>query len=129
MADAEGRQEARRIIHDLARAIDRKLEVEVRDVPGQERLQVSLTQAGRHGHIELGIATVLASTGDAVARNELRLRIKRAADTLRFRPMPDHRYSGRSFYARPAGTNSQVSPRGISLSCPPNIITWPSAWS
>jgi len=26
-----------------------------------------------------------------VARNELRLRIKRAADTLRFRPMPDHR--------------------------------------
>jgi hypothetical protein len=91
MADAEGRQEARRIIHDLARMIDRKLEVEVRDVPGQERLQVSLTQAGRHGHIELGIGTVLASTGDAVARNELRLRIKRAADTLRFRPMPDHR--------------------------------------
>jgi hypothetical protein len=91
MADAEARQEARRIIHDLARAIDRKLEVEVRDVTGQDRLQVSLTQAGRHGHIELGIPTVLASTGDAVARNELRLRIKRAADTLRFRPMPDHR--------------------------------------
>ena len=91
MADAEARQEARRIIHDLARTIDRKLEVEVRDVPGQERLQVSLTQGSRHGHIELGIATVLASTGDAVARNELRLRIKRAADTLRFRPMPDHR--------------------------------------
>ena len=42
---AEARQEARRIIHDVARTIDRKLEVEVRDVPGQERMQVSLTQA------------------------------------------------------------------------------------
>ena len=36
---------------------------------------------------------MLQSTDDAVARNELRLRIKRAADTLRFRPMPDHRLS------------------------------------
>src|SRR5262249_60883281 len=40
---AEARQEARRIIHDLARTIDRKLEVEVRDLPGQERMQVALT--------------------------------------------------------------------------------------
>ena len=106
MADAEARQEARRIIHDLARTIDRKLEVEVRDVAGQDRLQVSLTQSG--GHIELGIPTVLASTGDAVSRNELRLRIKRAADTLRFRQMPDHRLSVKPL-PPPGG---QASPRG-----------------
>jgi len=105
---AEARQEARRIIHDLARTIDRKLEVEVRDVPGQERMQVSLTQAGRHGHIELAIAAVIASTADAVARNELRLRIKRAADTLRFRPMPDHRLSVKPL-PPPGG---QGAPRG-----------------
>jgi hypothetical protein len=108
MADPEARQEARRIIHDLARAIDRKLEVEVRDVAGQDRLHVSLTQSGRHGHIELGIPAVLASTGDAVARNELRLRIKRAADTLRFRPMPDHRLSVKPL-PPPGG---QAAPRG-----------------
>ena len=105
---AEARQEARRIIHDLARIIDRKLEVEGRDVPGQERMQVSLTQAGRHGHIELAIGAVIASTADAVARNELRLRIKRAADTLRFRPMPDHRLSVKPL-PPPGG---QGAPRG-----------------
>jgi hypothetical protein len=90
---AETRQEARRIIHELARAIDRRLAVEVRDLPGQERLQVSLTSAGRHGQIEVAIPAVLATNDDAVARNELRLKIKRAADTLQFRRMPDHRLS------------------------------------
>lgn len=89
----EARQEARRIIHELARSIDRRLGVEVRDVPGQERLQVSLTHGAKHGHIELAIPAVLASTGDTVARNELRLKIKRASDSLLFRPMPDHRLS------------------------------------
>lgn len=108
MADAEGRQEARRIIHDLARLIDRKLEVEVRDIPGQDRFQVTITQAGRHGRIELGVPAVLQSNDDAVARNELRLRIKRAADTLRFRPMPDHRLSVKPL-PPPGG---QATPRG-----------------
>lgn len=89
----EARQEARRIIHELARSIDRRLGVEVRDVPGQERLQVSLTHGAKHGHIELAIPAVLASTEDTVARNELRLKIKRASDSLLFRPMPDHRLS------------------------------------
>jgi hypothetical protein len=108
MADAEGRQEARRIIHDLARLIDRKLEVEVRDIPGQDRFQVTITQSGRHGRIELGVPAVLQSNDDAVARNELRLRIKRAADTLRFRPMPDHRLSVKPL-PPPGG---QAAPRG-----------------
>jgi hypothetical protein len=108
MADAEARQEARRIIHELARGIDRKLEVEVRDIPGQDRLQVTVGQAGRHGHIELGIPAVLESNDDAVARNEVRLRIKRAADTLRFRPMPDHRLAVKPL-PPPGG---QGAPRG-----------------
>jgi len=105
---AEARQEARRIIHELARSIDRRLGVEVRDLPGQERLQVSLTQGQRHGQIEVAIPTVLASQQDAVARNELRLKIKRASDTLLFRPMPDHRLSVKPI-APPGG---QSGPRG-----------------
>ena len=105
---SEMRQESRRIIHELARSIDRRLVVEVRDLPGQDRLQVSLTQGQKRGHIEVAIAAVLATVEDAVARNELRLRIKRAADTLRFRPMPDHRLSVKPL-PPPGG---QAAPRG-----------------
>jgi len=90
---AEHRQEARRIIADVARAIDRKLAVEVRDIPGQERLQLSLTRGSHHGQLEIAIPAVLAAAENALARNELRLRIKRATDTMLFRPMPDHRIS------------------------------------
>ena len=35
--------------------------------------------------------TVLGSTGSPMARNELRLRLKRVTDTMLFKPMPDHR--------------------------------------
>ncbi len=114
---AEARQEARRIIHDLARSIDRRLGVEVRDVPGQERLQVSLSHGARQGRIELAIPAVLASSGDAVARNELRLRIKRASDTLLFRPMPDHRLAVKPLpppggQGAPRGGRGPGGPRG-----------------
>ncbi len=112
---AEARQEARKIIHELARSIDRRLGVEVRDVPGQERVQVSLTHGTRHGQIELAIGAVLATSGDAVARNELRLRIKRASDTMQFRPMPDHRLSVKPL-PPPGG---QGSPRGGGRGGPP----------
>jgi hypothetical protein len=87
----DDRQEARRIIAEVARAVDRRLAVEVRDIPGQERLKLALTHGTHHGQIELGLASVLAASGDAMARNELRLRLKRANDTMLFRPMPDHR--------------------------------------
>jgi len=89
MSDAQ--QEVRRIIADVARAIDRRLSIEVREVPGHERLHLTLSQAGRHGEIELSAQAVLAAAENSVARNELRLRVKRAADTMLFRKMPDHR--------------------------------------
>ena len=85
------RQELRRILGDAARAVDRRLAIEVREVP-QDRLQISLTHGSRHGQLELAVAAVLAAAENAVARNELRLRVKRATDTMLFRPMPDHRW-------------------------------------
>jgi hypothetical protein len=87
----EERQEARRIIAEVARAVDRRLAVEVRELPGGERLQVALTHGSHHNHIELPVAAVMAAAGSAISRNELRLRLKRATDTMLFRPMPDHR--------------------------------------
>ncbi len=106
----ETRLEARRIIAEVARAIDRRLAVEVRDVPGQERLQVALTHGTHHGQVELRIAEVLAAADDSVARNTLRLRIKRATDTMLFRPMPDHRLSVKPI--APPGGQMSHSPRG-----------------
>jgi len=41
------RQEVRRIIAEVARAVDRRLAVEVRELPGGERLQLVLTH-GTH---------------------------------------------------------------------------------
>jgi hypothetical protein len=88
---AERRQEARVILGDLARSIDRRLSLEVREVPGQDRVGVKLTQGRHTTQIELSIDAVLETREDAVARTELRLKLKRAADTMSFRPMPDHR--------------------------------------
>ena len=107
----ESHQEARRIITELARAVDRKLTIEVRDVPGQERLQVTLQHGTHQGHIELPIPGVLAAADDAVARNELRLRIKRANDTMLFRTPPDHRLAVTPV-APPGGQTTFRSPRG-----------------
>jgi hypothetical protein len=90
-AEQEARLEARRIIGDIARSIDRRLGVEVRDIPGQGRLQVTLSHGTRHGQVELRLPDVLATVDDTMARNAMRLRIKRAADAMLFRPMPDHR--------------------------------------
>jgi hypothetical protein len=84
--------------------------VEVRDLPGQDRLQVSLAQGQKRGQIEVTIPAVLATAQDAVARNELRLKIKRASDSLLFRRMPDHRLSVKPL-PPPGG---QSAPRGRS---------------
>jgi len=108
---ADNRQEARRIIVELARAVDRKLAVEVRDVPGQERLHVSLTHGLHQAQIEVAMPAVLAAGEDAVARNELRLWIKRATDTMLFRPMPDHRIAVKPV-APPGGQTTFRAPRG-----------------
>jgi hypothetical protein len=106
---AEARQEARKILLDLAHSIDRRLDVEVRDIPGQERLEVTLTHGQKHSHTELAIATVLAAPADAVAKHELRLRLKRVADAMLFRPMPNHRVSVKP--VPPPG--GQQTPRGV----------------
>jgi fructose-1-phosphate kinase PfkB-like protein len=50
---AEARQEARRILLDIARSIDRRLDVEVREIPGQERIHVTLTHGQHKSHTEM----------------------------------------------------------------------------
>ena len=108
---SDERQETRRIIAEVARAVDRRLAVEVRELPGCERLQLILTHGTRHGQIELPIATVLGSTESSMARNELRLRLKRVTDTMLFKPMPDHRIDVKPV-APPGGPTTFRSPRG-----------------
>src|SRR5580765_6204075 len=103
---SEARQEALKILLDLAKSIDRRLDVEVREIPGQERLAVTLTHGQKHSHTELAIATILDAPADAVAKHELKL--KRVADTMPFRPMPNHRVSVKS--VPPPG--GQQTPRG-----------------
>jgi hypothetical protein len=106
---AETRQEVRKILGDVARVVDRRLGLEVRDLPGQERIHVALTHGNHHTHIELAVDSVLAAGEDAIARNELRLRLKRATDTMLFRPMPDHRMAAVKSVPPPGG---QTAPRG-----------------
>ncbi len=108
---AETREDVRRIIGGLARTVDRRLAVEVRELPGQERLQLILTHGSHHAHIETPIATVLAAAESAVERNDLRLRLKRAMDTMLFRPMPDHRMTVKPV-PPPGGGAPFRSPRG-----------------
>jgi hypothetical protein len=107
----DSRQEARKIIGEVARALDRRLAVEVRELPGQERLHLALSHGTRRAEIELAIGAVLAAGGSSVARNELRLRIKRATDTMLFRPMPDHRLAVKPV-APPGGQTTFHGPRG-----------------
>jgi hypothetical protein len=108
---ADSRQEVRRIIAEVARAVDRRLAVEVRELPGQERLQLGLTHGQHHGQIELASAAVLAAGDSPTARNELRLRLKRVTDTMLFRPMPDHRLSVKAVEP-PGGQTTFRAPRG-----------------
>jgi len=101
---AERRQEARVILVELARSIDRRLAVEVREIQGnEERLIVKLTHGKLHTQTEVATDAVLETREDAVARTELRLRLKRAADTMLFRPMPDHRMSVKPIPVPPPG--------------------------
>lgn len=87
----ELRQKARQILMEVARSVDKRLAIEVRDVPGTDRLNVKLTHGSRRGEIELGVGQVVEVEDDAVARHDLKLRLKRAHDQMLFRPMPDHR--------------------------------------
>ena len=108
----DDRQEVRRIIAEVARAVDRRLAVEVRELPGGARLQLVLTHGIHHTQTEIPVASVLAAAESPVARNELRLRVKRATDTMLFKPMPDHRLADVKPVPPPGGQSSFRSPRG-----------------
>jgi hypothetical protein len=109
---AERRQEARVILVELARSIDRRLAIEVRETAGQERVIVKLTHGRHTTQTEVGVDAVLDTREDAVARNDLRLRLKRAADTMLFRPMPDHRLSVKPIPVPPPGGQGARSGQG-----------------
>ena len=94
---SEERVEARRILGDVARQLDRKLSVECRDIPGNEdRLQVTITHGAKHHQVEFRMVEIMAAGDDTVARHELKLRLKRTVDTMLFRKMPDHRVTVKS---------------------------------
>ena len=65
------RQEVRRIVAEVARAVDRRLAVEVRDLPGGGRLQLVLTHGIHHTQTEVPVASVLSAAESPMARNEL----------------------------------------------------------
>jgi len=106
----DDRQEVRRIIAEVARAIDRRLAVEVRELPVGERVQLVLTRGIHHTQTEVPVASVLAES--PMARNELRLRVKRATGTMLFKPMPDHRLADVKPVPPPGGQSAFRSPRG-----------------
>jgi len=111
-AMAEERQEVRRIIAEVARAVDRRLAVEVRELPGGERLQLMLSHGSHQTQTEVPVSAVLAAGESPMARNELRLRLKRATDTMLFKPMPDHRLADVKPVPPPGGQNPFRAPRG-----------------
>jgi len=106
------RHEVRRIIAEVARAVDRRLAVEVRELPGAERLQLILTHGTHQTQTEVPVTAVLAAAESPMARNELRLRLKRATDTMLFKPMPDHRLADVKPVPPPGGQSTFRSPRG-----------------
>jgi hypothetical protein len=59
---AGDRHEVRRIIAEVARALDRRLVVEVRELPGAARLQLVLTHGTHHTQTEVPVTAVLAAT-------------------------------------------------------------------
>jgi hypothetical protein len=87
----ELRQHARQILIDLGRSVDKRLAIEVRDVPGTDRLKVKLSHGSLRSEIELTLPLILGTEEDSVAKHELKLRLKRAHDQMLFRPMPNHR--------------------------------------
>ena len=106
------RHEVRRIVAEVARAVDRRLAVEVRELPGHERLQLVLTHGTHQTQTEVPVTAVLAAAESPMARNELRLRVKRATDTMLFKPMPDHRLADVKPVPPPGGQSSFRSSRG-----------------
>ncbi len=108
----DDRQEVRRIVAEVARAVDRRLGVEVRELPRGERLQLILTHGSHQTQTEVPISAVLAAAESPVARNELRLRVKRATDTMLFKPMPDHRLADVKPVPPPGGLSTFRSSRG-----------------
>ena len=108
----DDRQEVRRIIAEVARAVDRRLGVEVRELPRGERLQLILTYGSHQTQTEVPISAVLAAAESPVARNELRLRVKRTTDTMLFKPMPDHRLTDVKPVPPPGGLSTFRSSRG-----------------
>ena len=106
------RQEVRRIVAEVARAVDRRLAVEVRELPGGRRLQLVLTHGNHHTQTEVPVASVLAAAESPTARNELHLRVKRATDTMLFKPMPDHRLADVKPVPPPGGLSTFRSSRG-----------------
>lgn len=89
---SERRVEARRILGDIARQIDRKLTVDVRDIPGnEERVQVTLAQGQKSHQVELRLDEIMNAADDSALWHALKLRIKRTADAMTFRKIPDHR--------------------------------------
>ena len=108
----DDRQEVRRILADVARAVDRRLAVEVRELPGGTRLRLVLTHGTHQTQTEVPVTAVLAAAESPMARNELRLRLKRATDTMLFKPMPDHRLADVKPVPPPGGQTYFRSPRG-----------------
>jgi len=106
------RHEVRRIVAEVARAVDRRLGVEVRELSGGGRLQLVLTHGTHHTQAEVPVPAVLAAAESPVARNELRRRVKRSTDTMLFKPMPDHRPADVKPVPPPGGQSSFRSSRG-----------------
>jgi len=77
------------------------------------RVRKRVSERGiHHTQTEVPVASVLAAAESPTARNELHLRVKRATDTMLFKPMPDHRLADVKPVPPPGGLSTFRSSRG-----------------
>jgi hypothetical protein len=77
-------EELRRLVHEIGRAVDRKLEIQLADGTATDdgRIVLRLVHGARHGRVELPVEDLRRALTDRVDRENIRQRIKRGRDAM-----------------------------------------------
>lgn len=79
-----------RLLREVSRRISNRLETEFSDLPGADSpsIGIKLLESGHEVLMALPGALLVRATGDPVARETIRVRIKARRDRMLFRPPP-----------------------------------------
>jgi hypothetical protein len=77
-------EDLRRLVHEIGRAVDRKLEIQLADSSGPDdrRIALRLVHGTRHRRIELAVDDLRRALTERVDRESVRQRIKRGHDAM-----------------------------------------------